>query len=288
MISDTHFMSTVRHDTYATIDPSKADLSGRIILITGASKGIGKAAAIAFAQAGVCGLALLARSDLSDAEASCMAAQRRGTELRVLKLTADTTKVDEIETAVQNVKRTFGRLDILINNAGAKETADLIGDSDPQAWWKVWEVNILGTYFVSRACLPLLIESDGDKTILNIGSLAALQAGQFNSAYKASKLALSRFTEILVAEYANKGIVSYTVHPGLIPTEMTLDMPDALRKVLLCDTVELAAHSLVWLVQERREWLNGRYVSCNWDMVEMLAKRQEIIEGDKLKFRLIM
>ena len=96
-----------------------------------------------------------------------------------------------------------------------------------------------------------------------------------------------RFAEFVNVEYGDKGVVSYCVHPGAIFTEMSDTLPDAL-KPLLVDKLELAAHTFVWLINERREWLAGRYVSCHWDMEALLAKKQEIIDGDKLKVRMVV
>jgi len=258
------------------------------VLITGASKGIGKAIAIAFAQAGVSGLALLARSDMSAVEAACTEAQRTGQHLRILTLRVDVTKPEDVDNAVKDVKERFGRLDILINNAGIPQTLSLIGDADPRDWWGVWEVQVLGTFQVTRAFLPLLLECAGDRTIVNMSSIAAHAVGGYNSAYGMSKLAILRFTELIMTEYAEKGILSYAVHPGFIATELTeKSVPEAYRHILV-DSLDVASHTIVWLTRERREWLGGRYVSCQWDVEELEAKREEIVKGDKLKVKLVV
>ena len=167
------FVPTARHDTYPAVDPAKANLKGKVVLVTGASKGLGKALAIAFAQAGVSGLALFARSDLSATKAAAEAAQRPGQGLTVLTINGDATKTADAAGAAKQVKDTFGKLDALINNAGYMEAVTSITDSDPEDWWRSWEVNIRGTYEFTRAFLPLLIESNGDKIIVNTTSVAA-------------------------------------------------------------------------------------------------------------------
>ena len=105
--------------------------------------------------------------------------------------------------------------------------------------------------------------------------------------HQTSKLALLRFAEFIDAEYSAKGILAYTIHPGAVATEMSSTVPEA-YKHLLIDTPELAAHTLLWLVKERREWLAGRYISCLWDVDELLSKKDEIVQGDKLKPKLVV
>ncbi|TFY67485.1 hypothetical protein EVJ58_g1597 [Rhodofomes roseus] len=262
-------------------------MSGKVVLVTGASKGIGKAVAIAFAQAGVSGLVLLARSDMSATKAACEAAQRPGQSLQVLTISADNTITADVEAAAQNVKETFGRLDVLINNAGYMEGSGKIGDYEPEEWWKSWTINIRGTYEVTRAFLPLLLECGGDKIIVNVSSVGAHFVDGLISAYKMTKLAILRFTELLMAEYGEKGLLAFSVHPGSIATDMAEKLPEELMHTLV-DTLELASHGLVWLVRERRDWLAGRYFSCHWDVDELEAKKQEIVEGDKLKIRMVV
>lgn len=96
-----------------------------------------------------------------------------------------------------------------------------------------------------------------------------------------------RFTEFIDAEYGDQGVLAYSVHPGAIETEMSSTVPEE-YKSLLIDTLELPAHTILWLLKERRDWLAARYISCNWDMEELLAKKEEIVEGDKLKPKLIV
>ncbi|CCM02019.1 uncharacterized protein FIBRA_04095 [Fibroporia radiculosa] len=284
------FVPTRRFDTYPAIDPAKANLKDKVVLITGASRGIGKVIATSFTQAGVSGLILLARSDLTDTKSACEAAKRPGQSLKVLTITADTSRPEQISSAFEKIRETFERLDIVVNNAGYLAEYDLIADSDLDQVWQTWAVNMLGTYAMTRAALPWLIESGGDKTIVNVGSLAGLMKLPKLSAYNTSKLALLRFTELTMVEYGDKGVLAHFVHPGLIDTGMAAKVPFRARGggIPPYDTPELAAHTIVWLVSERRDWLAGRYVSAQWDMEELSAKEQEIVDGDKLKVKMVV
>ncbi|CCM01537.1 uncharacterized protein FIBRA_03593 [Fibroporia radiculosa] len=281
------FIETAHHDTYPAIDPARADFAGKVVLVTGASKGIGRTAAISFAQAGASGLVLLARSNMSETKSACEAAATRpGQSIKVLTFSADTSNAAQVSAALAQAKEAFGRLDVVINNAGVVENYSLVGDSDSENWWHTWDVNMRGTYEVTRASLPLLAATEGHKSIILVTSLAAHGVMKTHaSAYTMSKLSLLRFAELLVNEYGDKGISAYALHPGTILTDMTADVPDQFKKYLV-DKPEVAAHTMVWLARERRDWLTGRYVSSQWDVEELEAKKQEIVDGDKLKVRM--
>lgn len=96
-----------------------------------------------------------------------------------------------------------------------------------------------------------------------------------------------RFAEFINAEYADKGVLAYSIHPGSVESDMASTLLQKFKHMLI-DTPELAAHTLLWLVKERRDWLAGRYISCVWDMEEFLSKKDEVIEGDKLKVKMVI
>ena len=154
-----------------------------MVLVTGASKGIGRAIALAIAQSGASGLVLLARSPMLSVKDECLAVQRSEHRLQVLPLQIDITDHDQVVAAVREVEATFGRLDIVINNAGYMEYHNLIADSNPEDWWRVWEINLRGLYHVTRAVLPLLIKCSGDKTIVNLSSIGSHRLSARFSSY---------------------------------------------------------------------------------------------------------
>lgn len=285
------FVSTVHQDTYPAIDPAKADLSGKVVLITGASKGIGKAISVAYAKAGVSGLALLARSKtgLESTERACLEAQRSGQSLKVARIAVDITRSDDVSAALKEVEGTFGRLDIVINNAGLMETPSVLGDTDPSEWWDVWTVNIKGIFNITRSSLPLLISCGGLKTIVNLTSIGAHLLSPHLSAYQSTKFAVLRLTEIICAGYEAQGILSYSIHPGAVLTDMADQMIEGDDwSHIFNDTPELAADAIVYYTKERRDWLAGRYICAPWDVDEFIAKKQEIVDGDKLKVRMVI
>ncbi|KAF9773579.1 hypothetical protein IL306_008588 [Fusarium sp. DS 682] len=280
------YVST-HNDTYPFIDPRKADLSGKSVLVTGASKGIGKATAIRFAMAGCSKILLAARSDMSDVENAVKEAAKEAnrSEPLVRSIKLDVTSEESVRAAAETAKDILGgSLDILINNAGCLEEWRPITKSDPADWWRTWEVTVKGTYLSARYFISLLLNS-ATKTVINVSSVGAQLIFPGASAYQTSKFALCRFNEFIDKEYYEQGLIAISIHPGGIKTELALNMPLAMHDHLN-DTVELAADTIVWLSRERRDWLSGRFITVNWDMEELESKRQGILQGNLLKFRM--
>ncbi|KAI7771117.1 hypothetical protein LZL87_013444 [Fusarium oxysporum] len=280
------YVST-RNDTYPFIDPFKADLTGKSVFITGASKGIGKATAIRFAVAGCSKIILAARSDMAEVEEAVIDAAKKANRPQPLVHTVklDIASDESVKAAAETAKEILnGSLDILINNAGCLEEWKPIAESDLSEWWWTWEVTMKGTYLSARYFIPLLLKSS-TKTIINISSIGAQIIVPGASAYQTSKFAVCRFTEFIDKEYYEQGLIAISIHPGGIKTELALNMPSAMHSHLN-DTVELAADTMVWLSRERRDWLSGRFITVNWDMEELENKKQEILEGNLLKFRM--
>lgn len=265
----------MRSDTYPFIDPTKLDLSGKHVFLSGASKGVGRATAIAFVKAGISAIAIAARSNLSSLEQElkeiAAAGGRKETPL-IKTIALDIADHLSIERAAAETKEAFGgKLDILINNAGTMEEFRPALESDPEVWWKTWTVNVRGTYLLTRALLPLLLppssqfqpqqttqptptqpptptnNNENIKQIITLTSIGAFLPAPGGSAYQLSKLALLRYAEYLNLEYGSKGIMAYAVHPGAIPTELGMTMPRFLHGKLI-DKAELAGDTVVWLV----------------------------------------
>lgn len=280
-----NYTSTLHHDTYPAV--AKSSQKGRTVLITGASKGIGRATAVSFAKAGAETIIITARGNLAEVETEIInAAKEVGSKPRVIRLVLEVTDEKSVADAATEVEKSVGKVDILINNAGYLAEWLPIDKSDPIEWWKTWEVNVKGLYLVTRSILPLVLKSEA-KTIINLSSIGAHLVVGGASAYQSSKLAVIRFTEFLVEEYGSQGIVAIPVHPGGVPTDLGTTMPAQMHAALI-DTPELAGDVLSWLTQEKQPWLNGRYVSVTWDMPELFARKDEIVNGDKLKVRMVV
>lgn len=170
-------VSTSHNDTYPYIDPIKGNMTGAKVLVTGASKGIGRATVKSYARAGASSIALLARSNLDTvADEVAQAAKEAGRPApQILKLQADMADAAAVQTAIDIVKREFRTLDVVVNNASRLERFKPWAETHVDDWWKTWELNIKGTYLVNRATLPLLLAGDL-KTLLTISSAGAMIA----------------------------------------------------------------------------------------------------------------
>ena len=289
----TNFVKTRHSDTYSLIDPKKQDLNSAQVLITGASKGVGRATALSYARAGASAIAIAARSDLSSVvqEVRDAATSAGRSEPKVLALSAvDISDKESVQQAADRVSREFGHVDILINNAGTLEPWIPLAESDPDVWWNSWKINVLGTYLVTRAIIPLMKASKkpsqgGRRTIITVSSAGQHYTLPGASAYQTTKLALARLMEFVNVEESESGIVGYVLHPGGVSTELASAMPEYMTAILN-DTVEIGADTMVYLTSERREWLAGRYLDVGWDMAEFMEMRREVEEKDLLKVRM--
>ena len=280
------FVPVIHHDTYPAIDPTKFNLGGKTVLITGASKGIGRATALSFAKAGVSNIIIGARSSLEEVKKDAISAAKSAGHAapKVLMLNLDVSAQASVEEAAGIVGKQFSTIDILINNAGFLEPWETIPESNPKTWWTSFEVNVLGTYLMCHAFLHLILKSE-TKIILNVTSYGAHRAAHGASAYQTSKLAVCRLTEFLMTENAAEGLIAFCAHPGGVMTELAKGMPEHMMSILI-DTAELAGDSFVAWTEKRREWFAGRFLSVTWDLRELEGKKDEIIKGDLLKIRL--
>ncbi|MEE3368838.1 MAG: SDR family oxidoreductase [Planctomycetota bacterium] len=190
-------------------------LAGKRALVTGAGRGIGRAIAVAYAKAGA-DVAVLSRTT---AEIDHAAEEIRQTGRRSVALTCDVTDFQQVAAAIQQVGQQLGGLEILVNNAGDGQERTNVGEDDPQRWVHVVEVNLIGTYYVSRAALPLLKQNGG--TIINVSSGMAHQPRSGNSSYNTSKAAVWMFTRCLASEVWQDKVTVNELIPGPVYTELT-------------------------------------------------------------------
>lgn len=195
-------------------------LEGRVALVTGGGRGIGRGAALALAGLGA-SVAVLARSaDEVDAVANAISA-RGG---RALALTADVASASEIATSISAIERALGPVDILINNAAILGPITSTATSDPAAWAQTITINVIGAYGCLRAVLPGML-ARGWGRIVNISSGVATGSGLLNaSAYSTSKAALDMLTRAVAVEVADSGVTVNALYPGVVDTAMQTEL----------------------------------------------------------------
>jgi NAD(P)-dependent dehydrogenase (short-subunit alcohol dehydrogenase family)/uncharacterized protein (DUF952 family) len=191
------------------------NLKGRVAIITGGGRGIGRAIAIGLASAGA-SVAVVARSQDQVAETADRIAQAGG---RAVAVPADVSDPEAAQRMVREVERALGPADLLVNNAGAAGPIGPTWEVDPGDWWRCLEVNLRGPMLCSRAVLPGMIDR-GCGRIINVASGAGTWAIPHLGAYVTSKTALIRFTEILAAEVAEHDVKVFAIEPGTVRTEM--------------------------------------------------------------------
>jgi 3-oxoacyl-[acyl-carrier protein] reductase len=194
------------------------DLKNKNALITGAGKGIGKAIALALAKEGV-NIILVARTQ---EEIDSVAAKVRSLRVKALAITADVADINSVNNAVEKALAEFGTIDILINNAGIAAFGKFL-ELEPTDWERIIQVNLMGTYYVTRAVLPNMIERQtGD--IINISSTAGLSGNALTSAYSASKFAVLGLTESLMQEVRKHNIRVTALTPSTVATDMAKEL----------------------------------------------------------------
>lgn len=194
------------------------NLKNKNALITGAGKGIGKAIAIALAKEGV-NVILISRTQL-DVDQLAIKIENFG--VKSLALSADVSDINSINAAVEKALAEFKTIDILINNAGIASFGNFL-ELEPTEWEKIIQVNLMGTYYTTRAVLPNMIERQtGD--IINISSTAGLNGNALTSAYSASKFAVLGLTDSLMQEMRKHNIRVTALTPSTVATDMAKDL----------------------------------------------------------------
>ena len=246
----------------------KSDISGRFALVTGASKGIGKASALKLGEEGV-NVAVNYNSSQAEAEDTVERLTEMGVQAFIVK--GDVSNLDEVSSMVDEVTERFGQIDILVNNAGIISDSLLIRMSD-KAWEDVINTNLSGTFYCTRAVLRGMIRRRWGR-IINIGSVVGIRGniGQVN--YSASKAGIIGFTKALAKEVASRNITVNTVTPGYINTDTVDVLPQATKDRIMTwipqghfGEVDDVAHMVAFIASEKARYMTGQIVSIDGGM----------------------
>ncbi len=251
-----------------------AELSGQVALVTGGGRGIGRGIALELAGAG----ARVAVAARTAAEVDATAADAGG-----LSVECDVSDRASVESAVARVEAEVGPIDLLVCNAGISLWEDAAWTVEPEEWWRVFEVNVLGVYLCCRVVVPKMIERRRGR-IVNVASGAAYLPGTTTTAYSASKAAVHRFSETLARQLEPHGIPVFSISPGLVRTAMT---EERFADEAPWTPPELAPRLVRALASGRLDALAGRYLHAEHDDVEDVAARaDEIVAQDLNAIRL--
>ncbi|KAL4925254.1 SDR family NAD(P)-dependent oxidoreductase [Aspergillus undulatus] len=274
------FTNTTHRDAYPAIDPARPELSqaGKVVVITGASRGLGQQGlAASLARANAKGIALLGRSADGLAETEKLV-KEINPATHVLSIPVDVLDEAGVSRAFDEIVSQLGIPNVLVNNAGALSLGT-IAESDVESWWKLQEVNIKGTFLVTKAFLSKVGSSPSSPTtIISLTSMSAMGLSPDLSSYSITKLAINKFTAWL--NFEHPAITSVSLDPGVVETDMATSI--WYLEPFMKDTPQLTGGTAVWLASGDKQFLSGRTISANWDMEELEAKKQEIVEGDLL------
>lgn len=267
-------------------------LSGVVALVTGGGRGIGRAVAQALGAAGA-SVAVMARSAEQLAETVSFINEAEG---KAHSVVADLRDRGAVEDAISQVEKLWGRIDLLVNNAGTITPLGPLGEADAEQWWRCLEINLRGAFLCTRFVLPGMCERRRGR-IINVASGAALAALPNSSAYNISKAALVRLTEQTALENRPHGVSAFAVNPGSVRTSMSMYllesedahqwMPNypehfAAHETPMVDLVSL----MLLLASGRCDRLSGRLISVFDDVHELLERADEIERDDLYTLRL--
>jgi NAD(P)-dependent dehydrogenase (short-subunit alcohol dehydrogenase family) len=242
------------------------DLAGKVAIVTGASRGIGAAAALALGEAG--SSVVLAARTVAQAEANARQISVAGG--KAVAMACDVSDYAACQRLVHETTRHFGPPDVLVNNAGVIEPIGMVGGIDPIEWARSIEINLIGAYYAIRAVLPGMIER-GHGDIINVSSGAALRPQEGWSAYCAGKAGLAMLTRSIDLEHRAAGIRVFGFQPGTTDTDMQVTIrASGINMVSKIPREQLTpvahpARAIVYLCTREADDLAGREFSLRDD-----------------------
>ena len=245
------------------------DLSGKVALVTGGSRGIGREIAIELARHG----ADVAISYVNNEEKAMEVVREiQKFSVKGLCIKADVSKEEEVKRLVDTIKDELGTIDILVNNAGINRDTLLIRMST-QEWDQVIDTNLKGTYLCTRLVAKDMIKKKYGK-IINIASVAGVAGNYGQANYSASKAGVIGFTKAVAKELASRGINVNAVAPGLIETDMTQALKEEIKEALIksvpmgrLGSPKDVANLVVFLASDKSDYITGQTINIDGGMI---------------------
>ena len=247
---------------------SELELQGKTALVTGASKGIGKASALKLASMGA---NIAVNYFSSENEALDTVKEVKSLGVDAFAVQANVGKLDEVDSMISAIVKKFEKIDILINNAGIIQDGLLLRMSD-EAWSKVIDTNLNGTFYCSRAAIKLMFKSRWGR-IINIGSVVGLRGNVGQTNYSASKAAINGFTFALAKEVATRNITVNTITRGYINTDTVEVLSDKQKDAIMgwipmqkFGEVEDISNMVGYLSSNNAKYITGQTISIDGGM----------------------
>lgn len=243
-------------------------LKDRVAIVTGGARGIGRAISVAMAEEGA---QVIVNFFKSEEEAGDLIEQIRDNDGRALAIKADVTQADEVEAMVDSVYQQFGRVDVLVNNAGIIRDMLLL-EMEEKDWDSVVNVSLGGAFRCTKAVVKYMMLQKSGK-IINISSIAAERGGRGHSNYASAKGGLNAFVKSMAVELAPKGISVNAVAPGVIVTDMSRDLRRRAQDQVLAripmgrfGTPKEVAKVVVFLASEDASYITGEVIHVTGGM----------------------
>ena len=237
----------------------------KTVIITGASKGIGRATAKKFAKAG-----FRVVINYNNSKEEAYALEKELSEItEVISIKADISKNEEAEFLVSETVKRFGKIDVLINNAGISMHSTLFSDTDEKDWQQIFNVNLFGMFNVTKAALPFMIHEKRG-SIVNVSSIWGVSGASCEVLYSSAKAAVNGFTKSLAKELAPSGIRVNAIAPGVIETKMNAFLSEEERKAIEDEipmgrygSPEEIASAIHFLASDKSSYITGQVLTAD-------------------------